>query len=304
MRKSILLMLGILILVSLVVAQNNTNGNDTEVCDSEHLELCMGNQECEDAGGYWYNDVCNEEEECTDTCQSLEYECGLQTICDEEIDCGTCNEGYECIEGVCAEEIEETCSDLTNMQDCEANADCKWKNGDCKEKDEEDEGNETGGQGLGQTIRNRVKAGVYTSPTGEQIRVRELAQNRYMLQSDNISAECECELEEETQNNKTKFKAMLSNGRKAEIKYMPDTAAERALNRLRLRVCSEDNNCSIELKEVGNKLTYELQAERHARVLAMFRAKMQVKAEVDAETGELIRVKKPWWAFLAVEPEE
>ena len=25
---------------------------------------------------------------------------------------------------------------------------------------------------------------------------------------------------------------------------------------------------------------------------------------VDAETGELIRVKKPWWAFLAVEDEE
>jgi hypothetical protein len=30
---------------------------------------------------------------------------------------------------------------------------------------------------------------------------------------------------------------------------------------------------------------------------------MQVQAQVDAETGEIIQVNKPWWAFLAVEPE-
>jgi len=31
---------------------------------------------------------------------------------------------------------------------------------------------------------------------------------------------------------------------------------------------------------------------------------MDVSAQIDAETGEIIRVKKPWWAFLASEPEE
>jgi len=31
---------------------------------------------------------------------------------------------------------------------------------------------------------------------------------------------------------------------------------------------------------------------------------MNVEAQVDAETGEIIRVKKPWWAFLASEPAE
>ncbi len=31
---------------------------------------------------------------------------------------------------------------------------------------------------------------------------------------------------------------------------------------------------------------------------------MQVQAQFNAESGEIIIVKKPWWAFLAIEPEE
>ena len=65
------------------------------------------------------------------------------------------------------------------------------------------------------------------------------------------------------------------------------------------------------LKEVGKsgegnetRAAYEVQAQRHFRVLALFKTKAQVKAQVDAETGEIIQVKKPWWAFLSTEPEE
>lgn len=31
---------------------------------------------------------------------------------------------------------------------------------------------------------------------------------------------------------------------------------------------------------------------------------MQVQAQVNAESGEIIIVNKPWWTFLAIEPEE
>jgi hypothetical protein len=102
----------------------------------------------------------------------------------------------------------------------------------------------------------------------------------------------------------------LSNGRNAEIKIMPEVASETALARLRLRVCNETRNCSIELKEVGRgegnqtRLAYEIQSERHFRILGMFRTKAQVRAQVDAENGEILQVKKPWWAFLASEPDE
>ena len=38
---------------------------------------------------------------CTDTCQSLGYECGTHTVCDASTDCGTCSSGYECVGGQC-----------------------------------------------------------------------------------------------------------------------------------------------------------------------------------------------------------
>ena len=104
-----------------------------------------------------------------------------------------------------------------------------------------------------------------------------------------------------------KVSVKLSNGRNAEVKVMPSTASETALARLRLKVCSTDNNCTIELKQVGtgenSKVAYEVQAERHAKLLGLFATKMEVRAEVNAETGE-VKVGKPWWAFLATEPAE
>lgn len=103
----------------------------------------------------------------------------------------------------------------------------------------------------------------------------------------------------------TKFKVKLSNGRDAEIKIMPNTASETALARLRLNVCSEENNCTIVLKETGRgddvRVSYEMKAEKKMKVLGLFRAKANVVANVDAETGEVISVKRPWWAFLATD---
>ncbi len=241
MKKVMLfLLIGILLIgaVSIMAQENGSNSNDTTICNSNNLELCTGDSDCTDAGGYWYNGVCNEEEQ-------------------------------------------------------------------------EDEDNETGkeeNQGLGQTIRNRVKAGIYTSPEGEQIRVSELAKNRLRLTVNDVEADCDCNLTQEQVQNRTKLKMELSNGRNAEIKIMPDTASETALQRLRLKVCSVENNCTIELKEVGKgnetQAAYEIQVQRHAKLLGMFRLKMQTKTQISAETGELISVKKPWWAFLATEPEE
>jgi hypothetical protein len=107
--------------------------------------------------------------------------------------------------------------------------------------------------------------------------------------------------------NRTRMRARTANGtREVEINVMPDEASEIALQRLRLRECRADRNCSIELKEIedGEKLAYEIRAERKARILGIFEKKMRVMAHVNAENREIIRVEKPWWAFLATEPEE
>jgi len=195
------------------------------------------------------------------------------------------------------------------------NIDQESKKGSDEQKQNQEQENKsnTENQGLGQIIRKKVRAGIYTSETGKQIRISKMAQNKIRLQVGEIEAETDLEIEEETRKdesgiNRTKLKVRLSNGRNAEIKVMPDVAAQRALERLRLRVCSEENNCTIVLKEVPveeNKIAaYELQVQRPARILGLIRTKMKVKTQVSAENGEVIRVKKPWWAFLAYEPEE
>ena len=99
------------------------------------------------------------------------------------------------------------------------------------------------------------------------------------------------------------IRATLSNGKNADIKIMPDKASEVALNRLRLRVCNETTNCSIELKEVGEgnqtRLAYNVDANATAKVFGIFKAKANVATQVDAETGDVISTKRPWWSFMA-----
>ena len=121
----------------------------------------------------------------------------------------------------------------------------------------------------------------------------------------NMFTECEdCELEEKIENGERKIFAKMSNGLNAEVKIMPDVVSEIALNRLRIK-CNETNNCSLQLQEVGvgnqTRIQYEVQAKKEARVLGIFKTQMNVKANIDAETGEVIDIDKPWWAFLANE---
>ena len=89
----------------------------------------------------------------------------------------------------------------------------------------------------------------------------------------------------------------LSNGRKAEIKIMPETASQKAIERL------GELGFNIILKEVGNgnntKAVYELIAKKEGKMLGLFKINGNIAIQVDAETGDIIKVKKPWWAFLA-----
>ncbi|MBN1792504.1 hypothetical protein JW826_02360 [Candidatus Woesearchaeota archaeon] len=161
-------------------------------------------------------------------------------------------------------------------------------------------------QNMGEESQIQAKERVreLVAENGAMLRVEASENERATLKAGNSMAKTGFELVQ-TENN---IRAKLSNGKDAEIKVMPDAASEKALERLRIKVCSEENACQIELKETGRgdatKAAYEVQIERHSRILGIFQAKMQVKAQVDAANGEVIQVKKPWWAFLASEPEE
>jgi hypothetical protein len=151
----------------------------------------------------------------------------------------------------------------------------------------------------------RVQSGNYENSNGAQMQIQN--ENQFRLKVGGVEAKSNMQIgsEYDSAQNKTMLKTQLSNGMNAEIKVMPNTASQKAIERLQLKVCNSENNCSIELKEVGkgeqSRAAYEVQAQKEARVLGLFKTKMQVQAQIDAETGEIIKSKKPWWAFLAAE---
>ncbi|MFA5993016.1 MAG: hypothetical protein WC796_04890 [Candidatus Pacearchaeota archaeon] len=84
------------------------------------------------------------------------------------------------------------------------------------------------------------------------------------------------------------------------IKIMPETASARAIERL------GQLNFTIILKEKISQGDqgilqpyYELTAEKQGKMLGLFKVKGNVLVQVDAENGEIVSVKKPWWTFLA-----
>ena len=158
------------------------------------------------------------------------------------------------------------------------------------------------GERVGSPMMKLQGEGQFTFGEG---RVMEFAQEgeRIQLKTGEHTAECTgCDLNQEN----GKLMAKMSNGQNAEIKVMPDQANIKALERLQLKDCGED--CSIELKEVGKgdetRMAYEIKAQKESRVFGIFRANMDVEAVVDADTGEVIESRKPWWAFLASEEDE
>lgn len=172
-------------------------------------------------------------------------------------------------------------------------------------------GNGSGNPALGREIRgfaygiNKVKM----SDSEDEIEVEVEEGKKTKLRVRNVSAHSEFNLSgEDDEMNRTRLRVHFPNGMNSEIKIMPDTANERALERLRIRVCNESNNCTLQLKQVGQgnqtRASYELQAERHFKILGMFQTKAQVRAQIDAESGNVTSTSKPWWSFLASQPAE
>ncbi len=167
------------------------------------------------------------------------------------------------------------------------------------------------GQSLSQQItekRTEYKSGNFTTSLGQFLNVKEIVAGLLELRDKNISVRTKLNLTQVKNGSGSKLEVKLSNGRNAEIKIMPSSASEIALARLRIKVCNETNKCTIELKEVGStgneKVEYNIQIERHSKILGIFEKKMQVSVEVDAETGNVMAEHKPWWAFIATEPAE
>lgn len=162
-----------------------------------------------------------------------------------------------------------------------------------------DSGSENGsGNEDSQLYANQVATQTTNQGEDSQLRIQTNTQTETMLQAGNVEAKTSMKM---SQGEDGKTYAELSNGMNAEIKVMPDTASQKALEVLGAN-CAE-KGCSIELKEVGKKeeakVAYEVQAKKQVKVLGLFRSQMNTQAQVDAETGEVIKTRNAWWGFLA-----
>lgn len=112
-----------------------------------------------------------------------------------------------------------------------------------------------------------------------------------------VEADSKLEISEETEGNRSRIRVKLSNGTRQEIKVMPDRAAAIAIERLK------SLGFNIELREViigrnSSRAIYFVEANKSGRFLGIFKMKMKMHSEVDPETGNITRFRKPWWAFL------
>lgn len=89
-----------------------------------------------------------------------------------------------------------------------------------------------------------------------------------------------------------KLYAVNKNNETTEVKMLPNQVKEKIRERLSRELIEEQ----IELNDDG---TYEYQAENRARLFFIFSVKEKIRARVNSETGEVERIQKPWWAFLA-----
>lgn len=74
---------------------------------------------------------------------------------------------------------------------------------------------------------------------------------------------------------------------------------DEALQKVSEQAIFDDSEKTIASKEVDGKPFYEVNGVKAKRILFIFPVKMQARAIVNAETGVIEKISKPWWSFLA-----
>lgn len=95
------------------------------------------------------------------------------------------------------------------------------------------------------------------------------------------------------------FSVIDSEGRKHKVKVSPEKLRRMILARLK---ASNITDYSIEEREETDRniprVVYKIRSEHPGRFLGIFKIGMRAETQVDSETGEVLDVRTPWWAFL------
>lgn len=95
--------------------------------------------------------------------------------------------------------------------------------------------------------------------------------------------------------NKTTYGIFKGNKTKEII--LPDKVKEKVREKIKTRIENQD----ITLDENG---FYQVQGQKRARFFFLFSVREKVKLQLDAENGEVVKIRNPWWGFLAKDVEE
>lgn len=152
---------------------------------------------------------------------------------------------------------------------------------------------------------HQLKQGKYTSYSGYSFEFSE-HNGTYTFDDGNIPLNTRLKINaEENEQGKVKLKILFNNGDSYELKIMPDSALKIGLASLKIHECREENECRIELKDIGEKnktqVVYEITANKNSRLFFIFAKNMRVKSLVDIENGEVLYKEKPFWGFFANE---
>ena len=314
MKKLVLLISLILLLsISFVYAENNSDNSSSDLECNNYYWIDNYNTECgqkEFCGAYMYQGLqtFEEREDCLDKVN------GINKTDDENNENGEDEEDNETEDVVCTQEFLPVCCKIEDKNKIKSNqCVCEKQskgiivnNNFCNNQELKKELKELRKEYRGELKEILKDYNGEAKLRGKNVTIRELSNERREIIADKINAKTGLNLTAEDIDNQTILRTLLSNGRNAEIKIMPDRASEIALSVLRVKC--EIRNCIVELKEVGignkTRLAYAIEMEKSSKLFLIFKNKMIVKAQIDAETGEVISVKKPWWAFMAREEKD
>ncbi|MBU1203727.1 MAG: PepSY domain-containing protein, partial [Nanoarchaeota archaeon] len=139
------------------------------------------------------------------------------------------------------------------------------------------------------TQEDSIEVEISTSEGSSSIFIEKIAEDTILIKEGSTSVKTSKKLLIEEK----KLLMETSQGNK-EVKIMPSTASETAINQLKLK------NYEIELKDVGRPV-YEITGKKDVKVIGFINAEMAIKSQINAETGAIEKTEKPWWSFLAKE---
>jgi len=117
------------------------------------------------------------------------------------------------------------------------------------------------------------------------------------IEGENIGIDSDLEINDLFEGNESELEVVLSDGNTTRIKVLPEQARERVRERLRT-----GNITNFSLEEIEDRniphVVYNIETNQQGRFLGVFKLALKSETQIDPETGEVIDINRPWWAFL------